>query len=412
MTSDTGTPARATPGMCGNKLWGVFFFLVPVSSVFASQSVVTLLLIAAALLVVTIRRSLGVDRWPRPDRDLTVALGGLIILSAVASLWSFEPLRAFLLSARIAALLAAGLFLHAVLNRLDEAARTQAGNWLLAGIGLALVALYLEPALDFPILSLFQNLAFVSAVSENRLNRGAVAVAILCWPASAFLWRRAGPWVAMCLPAIVLGALAFLSSLSAGFGLIAAAATAIIATTHRRTGRIVLVAATLVAMAVSPLAGQKFYEAGLQDADWLPKSAAHRVEIWHFTVQRIMEKPVFGWGFDAARGMNRLTTDAEASGRNPIALHPHNAPLQILLELGIVGAMMALAIAWILIQRLETLPKRERILGQATYMAALAISCTAWGLWQNQWLALLVSAALAVSLTAPATQRSPAGKHI
>ncbi len=418
MTSDT--PARPagkdrnlsrTQGAAGvtadarrRRIFSAFFFLIPVSSVLASQSVVPLLLIAAALLAVTIWRATGGrNRWPRPDRGLTAALGVLVAFCALASLWGFDPPRSFLLAGRIAALLAAGLFLHAAQRHLDEAARTQTGNWLLAGTVLALALLYLEPIFDYPILSLLHEPATLAKTGESLLSRGATAAAILCWPACAFLWRRTGALTALCVPAAAFTTLAFLSSLSAGFGLLAGAATLVIAGTHRRAGRIILVVATLGAMMVSPIAGQKFYQAQLQNAEWLPKSAAHRVEIWHFTVQHIAEKPVLGWGFDASRGMKRLSAENEASGRSPIGLHPHNAPLQILLELGIVGALFALAAAWVLIQRLETLPRRERILGQAAYIASLAISCTAYGIWQNQWLALLISAALAVSLTAPAS---------
>ncbi len=402
-----------------HKVFCAFFFLVPINSVLASQSVVPLLLVTAALLAVTIWRTMEKNRWPRPDWGLTAALGGLIVFCALASLWGFDPPRSLLLAARIAILLAAGLFLHAAQRHLDESARSRAGNWLLAGIVLALIILYLEVALEYPLMGLLHEPADWAttpekwaANAESLLNRGATAVAILCWPACVFLWRRAGTAAMLCLPVAVLAALVLLSSQAAVFGLIGAAITAIVAGTHGRAGRIVLVLATLGAMVVSPLAGQKFYETNLQDAEWLPLSAAHRVEIWHFTVQRIVEKPVLGWGFDAARYMKRLAAEDEASGRSPIALHPHNAPLQVLLELGIVGALIILAIAWILIQRLENLPKRERILGQATYIAVLAVSCTSYGFWQNQWLALLVSTALAVSLTAPAAKRVPAEKAL
>ncbi len=418
MTSDAGTQAGSAdpdlefsgaPVAATDRCWGLifraFFFLAPVFGVLAPPGIVPLLLAAAALLAAAVWRARGKTSWPLPDRRLSATLGGLTVYCALASIWGFDPPGAFLLAGRIAVLFAAGLFLHAALRRLDQRARTQAGNWFLAGLGLALALLYLEPALGFPVLGLLRAPETLDRYGLNLLSRGAVMAAILCWPACALLWRRTGALTALCLPAAVLAALAFLSSQSAGFGLLAGAATLALAASHRRAGRIVLIAATLGAMLISPLAGHKFYEAQLQDAGWLPLSAKHRIEIWHFTVQRIAEKPVLGWGFDAARHMNELAAKEEASGRNPIALHPHNAPLQILMELGIMGAILALALAWLLIQRLETLPRRDRLLGQATYMAGLAISTTAFGFWQNQWLALLMTAALAVALTASARAR-------
>ena len=279
--SRTQSTPHVTTDSLRRKVFCAFFFLLPISCVLVSQSVVPLLLVAAALLAVTIWRSPRENDWPLPDRGLTAALGGLVAFCALASLWSFDPPRSLLLTARIAALLAAGLFMHAAQRRLDEAARAQAGNLLLVGMGLALTLLYLEPILDFPFLGVIYDLATSSKSGETLLNRGATAIAILCWPACAFLWRRAGALVALCLPAAVLAALAFLNSQSAGFGLLAGAAMVAIAGIHRRAGRLVLIAATLSAMIVSPLAGYKFYEARLQDAEWLAKSAAHRVEIWH-----------------------------------------------------------------------------------------------------------------------------------
>lgn len=418
MTSDAGTPAGSTgkdmelsgtpeaaTDVCRSLIFRAFFFLTPACGVLAPPGIVPLLLAAAALLAAAVWRAKGKTSWPLPDLGLTAALGGLTVFCALASIWGFDPPDSLLLAGRIAILFAAGLFLHAALRHLDQGARTQAGNWFLAGLGLALALLYLEPALGYPVLGLLRGPETLARYGPNLLSRGAIMAAILCWPACALLWRRTGALAALCLPAAVLAALAFLSSQSAGFGLLAGAAALAAAASHRRAGRIVLIAATLGAMLISPLAGNKFYEARLQDADWLPMSAGHRIEIWHYTVQRIAEKPVLGWGFDAARHMKELTAVTEASGRDPIALHPHNAPLQILLELGVLGALLVLAVAWLLIQRLETLPRRDRLLGQATYMAGLAISTTAFGFWQNQWLALLITATLAVALTAPARAR-------
>ena len=88
-----------------------------------------------------------------------------------------------------------------------------------------------------------------------------------------------------------------------------------------------------------------------------------------------------------------------------MALHPHSAPLQIMLELGAVGAVVALALlGWVAV-RLDTMPGRARALAQALFISALAIGCVAFGVWQNWWLALIVSVALLVPLTAAPAAR-------
>ncbi len=63
--------------------------------------------------------------------------------------------------------------------------------------------------------------------------------------------------------------------------------------------------------------------------------------------------------------------------------------------------MVVIVLLMVVIARLERLPRPERICGQALYMATLTIACTAYGLWQNQWLAMIWSAALLIPLTSP-----------
>ena len=71
-------------------------------------------------------------------------------------------------------------------------------------------------------------------------------------------------------------------------------------------------------------------------ADRFKISAGHRLLIWSFTGDRIAERPLTGWGLDASRAI--------PGGRDPIRpgeawmpLHPHNAALQLWLELGAPG---------------------------------------------------------------------------
>ncbi len=56
-------------------------------------------------------------------------------------------------------------------------------------------------------------------------------------------------------------------------------------------------------------------------------------------------------------------------------------------------------------RRIEVLPRPARVCGQALFITTLTIASTAYGVWQNQWLAMMFSAALLI----PLTLRSPAG---
>ena len=380
------TPARLT------AVIAAFCFALPLIAIVASPGVVPLLLIAALLAGLAVWRS--EERLPKPDRGLALAFGALLLWCAVASLWSFEPASSLVLTLRIGVIFAAALLLHGIVRALDGPARRRIGGWLAAGVVLGLALMAAEIALGFPIARLLHGPISTDGAAAIVLNRGAVALAILCWPTAAFLWRRFGSATALALPAALLLVLSFLNSLSAGLGLISGAAVAVLAGLWPKSGRILVASATLAAMIGSPVAGKVLYDLNWQNARWLPASAQHRVEIWHFTAERIAERPLAGWGFDMARAMERLPAEVEQTGRSPVGLHPHNAPLQILFELGLVGAAIALVLVWMLIRRLEEIVSPHRAFAQATYTSTLVVACVGFGIWQNQWLTLMACAAI------------------
>ena len=117
------------------------------------------------------------------------------------------------------------------------------------------------------------------------------------------------------------------------------------------------------------------------------------MEIWNFSLERIVERPVLGWGFDGSRYLAENFFGTDEAGRSILPLHPHNGPLQIMLELGAVGAVIVLALLWLIAIQMNNLSRRTRECGQALLVAALAIGCVAFGQWQNWWLALIFSVA-------------------
>ena len=395
----TATRGEPTEGLW-RWVYYAFFFLLPVLAVVAPKSVVILLLAAALLSLIALWQTRATPPWGRLDRTLALGLGMLLLWSALASLWTFDPSRSLVLSVRITCLFLAALVLQAIVAGIrDEAVRRHLGLSLLAGLCLALGIMIVELAFGFPLGYAIRGAEDLAADPPVWLNRGATACAILCWPAAFVLWREASKWAAAAFLAVALGVLSLLSSLAAIFGILAGGFVAIFAIRFPNSARHLLVAATLAAVVGSPILGQVSYKLEWQTASWLPFSAQHRVEIWHFTAERIAERPLAGWGSDSARAMKRVATGAEKTGRSAVALHPHNAPLQILLELGLVGVAIALGLAWLLIRRIEALPAPGRAFAQAAYVSTLAIACTAYGMWQNQWLALMACAAIAIGVT-------------
>ncbi len=71
----------------------------------------------------------------------------------------------------------------------------------------------------------------------------------------------------------------------------------------------------------------------VQIHDHVPRSWAHRIEIWTYAVERSLERPWWGWGYESTRLFEPI-----------IPLHPHNMSLQAWLELGIPGLLLLAAI--------------------------------------------------------------------
>jgi O-antigen ligase len=310
------------------------------------------------------------------------------------------------LTLRIGAIFAAGLVMFAVAQRLDDGARERLGNWLLSGILIALLLVAVELAFGYPINELATGLSSDQADLQSRLNRGATALVMMVWPAAALLWRRGAAWGALLLLAVVAVALHLMTSGAAVLGAVAGGATAVLALSHPKAGRVVIVSAVVLALAGMSFVAKEIYRRDWQDAEWLDGSARHRVEIWNYTADLISRKPLTGWGFDASRAIPKARPFEQVGKNQLLPLHPHNAPLQILLELGVVGAVIVFVLLMLLVGRIEGLPRPARVCGQALFVSTLAIACTAYGLWQNQWLAMMFSAALLFPLTSPALATS------
>jgi O-antigen ligase len=140
-------------------------------------------------------------------------------------------------------------------------------------------------------------------------------------------------------------------------------------------------------LALGPLSPQWWQSV----AERLELSAVHRLYIWRFVTERVWERPLFGWGFAASARIPGADTPTPI-GLRSLSLHPHNATLQIWLELGAVGAALsALLIAAIVLTLARSDVDRFTL---ATATAALATSFTvanlSFSIWQSWWLGSLV----------------------
>ena len=122
-----------------------------------------------------------------------------------------------------------------------------------------------------------------------------------------------------------------------------------------------------------------------------PDSFIHRLVIWDFTLERVAERPLLGWGLDSSRaipgGKELRTThyvvpwsDRPVTHPNQkLPLHPHNAVLQIWLELGLAGVLVFMFAVWKLV-RTQLIPHPNSGPMAGFIVSAMAIYCVAYGL--------------------------------
>lgn len=256
---------------------------------------------------------------------------------------------------------------------------------LLEGISGARLYQGLREAIDDPIRP---------DLARKNVAQATYALALMYWPAAAWLRRAGRP-----APLVLLTAGAWLApvllSAMAPVAALALSGAVLLAVRHapRRGPQAagLMLAAVLLIMPWVLLALQPVLEALRPHvgASW-----AARVDIWLFAAEHVAQRPLLGWGLDASR------TFGEA-----IPLHPHNGPLQIWLELGALGALAAAAVWALLLRQAGRLEAQGA--GRAGPAAAAAvvyfvIGALSFGVWQEWWLALGALAAVWALLVARA----------
>lgn len=126
-------------------------------------------------------------------------------------------------------------------------------------------------------------------------------------------------------------------------------------------------------------------------------SWSQRMGYWRHAQDWIGDHPLRGWGLDASRMFSP-----------GIRLHPHDAALQIWLELGLIGAVAA-AVLWVAILAGLSRPRPDPAVAAAAGCAVvyLTFNAVSFGVWQEWYLAVgaLACAACAALMRQPVDPR-------
>lgn len=339
-------------------------------------------------------------RVAEADRPLALAIIVTVIWAAGSLLWS--PYEVEELWTSNAAKLAAQAVLYwaaySAVSRVAPATlRTAAAvlMWGTAALSAVIIAEAVSGAALYQRVREAINDPIRPDLAVRNVAQGVFVLAVL-WGPAALAAVRLGWWQLAVLMAAAVAAGGV--GLGADAPIIALAAASLAGAAVWRWPKIaprVLSAAAGLLFLTAPLIVWATREQGIYGRiqEMVSLSWSMRMDYWSFAIDWIGDKPLRGWGLDASRMF--------APG---IKLHPHNGPLQIWLELGVIGAAAAVVLWSGLFLKLE---RRVADLGAAAGAAGasayLTFAAVSFGVWQEWWLAL---GALVV-VSAATVQRLP-----
>ncbi|HKM69861.1 MAG TPA: O-antigen ligase family protein [Stellaceae bacterium] len=295
-------------------------------------------------------------------------------------------MRSLVVAARLAGLFAVGLALAEAADCMRTPRRLTLfllGGFAL-GVAMAAIDLVTHGALGAP----FTERAYQPA----GLNRASVSFAILMLPASVVLICGGQTIVALIMATMTATTICVLAGTAAKAALIAGLPIGLLLYLERARVAHAAAVVSVVVIITAPLtlARLERIPALAESGDAVKLSAGHRLLIWSFAGDRIAEHPLVGWGLDSSRAIPG-GKEFIRPGQTWMPLHPHNAPLQLWLELGVPGAVvfaLLVALAWLALANVDW-PCLFASAAGGSLMAALVASFASYGIWEEWWLGTL-----------------------
>ena len=387
--------------------------IAPVASIYAPLSMAPLSVIAA--LGIGISAILQHRRLALLGRPMLTLLGLLVLWGTVSSLWSINPRGSILTALQLLGIFISGAVVVGGVARLSGAEAARIGRWLVTGMIIALAVYTIEILFDSPIQWLIRVPRESAEGIYSPFNRGLCVLVLLLSPAVVMLRRGGNRPLSFALFAAALAIVSVYFGGSVALAVFCGVIAGFVASLGG--GRMIRLFGWLVAVLIlaAPFVAKEALTPATMDAigkEVSSVSIMHRLVIWRFVSAHALERPLTGWGLDAARAFPENKTKVPVTTRScqppcvgtveQLPLHAHNMALQWWLELGLPGALLGAGLLlWLfhLIPRQTSDPVEQALLtGQLT--AGTIVAGLSYGAWQSWWLAamLLAMAFSAVAL--------------
>ncbi len=229
----------------------------------------------------------------------------------------------------------------------------------------------------------------------RNVGQGGYVLLLLFWPVAVLLYRwEQKKW----LIGLVLGTGLCALSFDRSAQIMAILASGVVfAATLWRSKVMTLLVPALMAISIVGMPTLMSALLGSLPQESLPTSWLQRVVMWQFTVDQIFQNALWGYGLDASRTFEKVVS-VRGVEMTQIQLHPHNAALQIWLELGAIGSVLASFTILALTPLLQPLSRLDRAMVLASLTSFFVIANFSFGLWQEWWIMTITVGVLAVLL--------------
>ncbi len=366
----------------------ILLFLTPAIAMLAGLAVTPLMALIIALTLFLLPGGIKANRDLALQGGIVFAL--FLLWSLMGSLWATHPSATLILLAKLLALIGGGALAVAVAHRLF-AARPQ--PYLpVASLCLALLVATEEHLSGGFLTTLLHSSLGNPGYEYNltELNRGATLLALCIFPCVAILLKKHRKHEAILLAAVTFIMLLTLKSLSAVMGIVAGGGSFLLVYYVRGRAIPLLMTATLVFTLLLPvIMTLQNPHALMARFPFIPESSEHRLYIWHFASHKALDHPLRGWGLNASRFIPIAPSDMLPNNKSPLPIHPHNSVTQLWLELGVPGVVLFAAFLFVLFRTIRATENDTLYQAACTagLMAYYTIGLTAFGIWQEWWIA-------------------------
>jgi exopolysaccharide production protein ExoQ len=386
-----GTSRADALGVAATVVLGV---LLPLVMAFASKSSPLLLgisaiLAAAAALAAARPCTIRTELTGFAASPWVYAAAVLIALMAVSCFWAHDTGSSLNQFVQFLVPALSGVVLALAFPRIAAKNRTL---WWLAAAGLT----GLIVTVDIKTGLMLRHVTG-GRMMEYIYNRTIVTLVLLSWPLLALaIVRGQWAWLALLLPvpvSVFIG-----ESQTAVLGLLIGVAVFPIAKLlPGLTSRLGL-AVVLITLAISPFFGT-LAKQGLGANFHKTMEAAHsddRVNIWLSFEAAAQRKWLLGNGFGSSLNLQNAAVAKQIPPERVTLLgasHPHNAFLQLWVELGAVGAALSALLFIALFQAIDRADQRLRPYMLTWIAVVCGIALVSHGAWQAWWVAAIAASA-------------------